>query len=254
MSCTQALLSLLLLSPCGDGGGPAMDLPIATALAAPERLESDRLRDPLRKPDEVLQFFGLQPGMSVLDLFSGGGYYTEIASRTVGPQGHVTAHNNKAYLGFVGDEIETRYRDDRLPNVTQVVAEANDLELPPATFDLALAMLTWHDFYVAEPDNGWPAIDEPTLTRKLCAALKPGAVLGVVDHVAPAGSDVRETAGKLHRIDPQRIKADLEGSCFEYEGELSVLRNPADDYTKSVFDPTVRGETDRVVYRFRRRE
>ena len=143
MTCTQALLSLLLFSPCSDGGGPAMDLVIAEALASPVRPESDRQRDALRRPDQVLAFFGIVPGMKVLDLFSGGGYYTEILSGVVGDQGHVMAHNNKAYLAFAAKELDGRFADDRLHNVESVIAEANDLELPPASLDAALAILTW---------------------------------------------------------------------------------------------------------------
>jgi predicted methyltransferase len=253
MTCTQALLSLFLFTPCNDGGGPSIDMVIAEALANPARPETDRIKDAFRRPDQVLSFFEIGPGMKVLDLFSGGGYYTELLSAVVSTEGQVVAHNNEAYLAFVGKELEQRFADGRLGNVRRILAEANDLELPAASFDAALATLTWHDFYVTDLENGWPAIDVPSLTAKLCAALKPGAVLGVIDHVAPAGSAVPETAEKLHRIDPARIKADLADSCFEYEGEINVLRNPADDYTKPVFDAAVRGRTDRVVFKFRRR-
>src|SRR5688572_17347690 len=105
MTCTQALLSLLLITPCTDGGTPAMDVAIAEALADPQRIAADRSRDPLRKPDQVLAFFEIKPGMRVLDLFSGGGYYTEILSRVVGPTGSVVAQNNQAYLDYMKDEI-----------------------------------------------------------------------------------------------------------------------------------------------------
>ena len=252
MSCAHALLSLFLFAPCTDSGGPSMDLVIAQALASPSRPESDRLRDPLRRPDQILTFFEIGPGMKVLDLFSGGGYYTEILSAVVGSEGQVVSHNNDAYLAFVGKELEQRFADGHLGNVTRVTAEADALSLPENAFDAALAMLTWHDFYITDPENGWPAIDEPGLVGKLCAALKPGAVLGVVDHVAEPGADVPGTAEKLHRIDPERIKSDLAGTCFKFEGAINVLRNEDDDHSKSVFDPAVRGKTDRVVFRFRR--
>ena len=113
-------------------------------------------------------------------------------------------------------------------------------------------MLTWHDFYYQDEENNWPAIDGPALVEKLCSAMKPGAVLGITDHVAAAGSDARETAQTLHRIDPQRIRDDLDGTCFEYEGEINVLRNPGDSVDQPMFAPAIRGRTDRVVYRFRK--
>lgn len=253
MGCTQALMTLFLLAPCDGGSGNAIDLQVAEALASPQRMAADRPNDPLRRPDLVLEFFGIEPGMTVLDLFSGGGYYTEIVSRLVGPGGRVVAHNNEAYLVFAKDSLAGRFDGERLPNVQRIKAEADDLELPAGTFDAALAMLTWHDFYYLDEANGWPAIDETAMVDKLCAALKPGGVLGVTDHVASAGSDPENAAQTLHRIDPARIRSDLESGCFSFEGEIDVLRNPQDDHSLPMFDPAIRGKTDRVVYRFRKK-
>jgi predicted methyltransferase len=246
-------MSLFLLAPCDDGGGKSAQLAIVESLASPERLEQDRDSDPLRHPEEVLAFFGIEPGMTVLDLFSGAGYYTEIVSRIVGENGKVVAHNNDAYLAYAKDTLAVRFADGRLANVERISAEANELELPLASFDVALATLTWHDFYYLDEENGWPAIDEESLTAKLCAALKPGAVLGIIDHVATAGANPAESAQQLHRIDPERIKAGLSDSCFEFEAEISVLRNPEDDHSKPMFAEGIRGHTDRVVYKFRRK-
>jgi predicted methyltransferase len=258
MDCSQAVVTLFLLVPCDQGGGhstaSSMDLAIAEALAAPGRIAADRAQDPLRRPDLVLAFFEIRPGMTVLDLFSGGGYYTEIVSRVVGNSGTVVAHNNDAYLAFAREGLAGRYDGDRLPNVERVIAEADALELGAARFDAALALLTWHDFYYVDAENGWPEIDEAAMVSKLCAALKPGAVLGVTDHVAAAGSEPTDSAQTLHRIDPQRIKDDLVGDCFAYEGEISALRNPADDLDLPMSADGIRGRTDRVVYKFRRKE
>lgn len=252
MDCAHAVLTLFLLAPCENGSGSSIDMAIAESLASPERLEQDRKIDPLRRPDQVLEFFEIEPGMTVLDLFSGGGYYTEIVSRVVGETGKVTAHNNQTYLDYEKDSLADRYRNNRLDNVERVTAEADALELPENTFDAALAMLTWHDFYYQDDENGWPAIDEVQLVQKLCSALKPGAVLGVTDHVAVTGSDPEKTGQDLHRIDPKRIRDDLGGTCFRYEGEISVLRNPGDPLDQPMFAPGIRGRTDRVVYKFRR--
>ena len=253
MNCAHAMLTLFLLAPCEISGGNSMDMAIAESLASPERIELDRKSDPLRRPDLVLEFFELKPGMTVLDLFSGGGYYTEIVSRIVGENGKVVAHNNEAYLAFAREGLEERYAGNRLSNVKRVTAEADKLDLPANTFDAALAMLTWHDFYYLDEENGWPAIDEAALMQKLCSALKPGAVLGLTDHVAVSESNPEESGQALHRIDPQRIRNDLADSCFEYEGEINVLRNPDDDLNQPMYAQGVRGRTDRVVYKFRRR-
>ncbi len=252
MTCTQALLSLLLITPCTDGGSRAMDVVIAEALAHPQRIDADRSRDPLRKPDQVLEFFEIKPGMRVLDLFSGGGYYTEILSRVVGPQGSVISHNNQAYLDYLSDELNERYADNRLPNVQRVTAEGNRLKLDESSLDAVLAILTWHDFYYGDDSFGWPDVDESALVSKLCRAMKPGAVLGIIDHVAHVGAEPRAAGQELHRVDPQHIRDDLANSCFVLEAEAGFLRNPEDQRDKVAMDPAVRGKTDRVIYKYRR--
>jgi predicted methyltransferase len=194
MNRTLTVLALFLLSPCAQGGSESLNLAIAESLAAADRLADDRKSDPLRRPDQVLEFFEVEPGMKVLDLFSGGGYYTELLSRVVGSDGEVTAHNNDAYLAYAKDVITARYADNRLPNVKRITAEATDLDLPANTLDAALVMLTWHDFYYVDPENGWPDIDESAMVEKLCNTLKPGAVLGLTDHVAATGSTPTESA------------------------------------------------------------
>lgn len=253
MNCASAVMTLLLLAPCDPPGGDTINLAIAEALASPDRFAADRESDPLRRPDLVLDFFGIAQGMTVLDLFSGGGYYSEVLSRVVGDSGRVVAHNNQAYLSYAKDTLASRYADGRLPNVERVTAEADQLEFPPNTFDAALAILTWHDFYFADLENHWPAVDRKSLTTTLCSALKPGAVLGVIDHAAAPGSDPAQTAQPLHRIDPERLRQELSGTCFEYEGELDALRNPEDDLSLSVFTKGIRGRTDRFIFRFRRK-
>ncbi len=222
------------------------------ALAAPGRLATDLEQDAQRKPAEVLEFFGVQPGMSVLDLYSGGGYFTELLAAVVGPMGRVVAHNNKAYLEGAGEELARRFADpQRLANVERLAAENNALELAPGQFDFVLLSAAYHDVYYVNEANDWPAIDGPKLLAELFAALKPGAVLGLIDHAAAPGSPA-ETGNTLHRIDAELVKRDFAAAGFVLEAESAVLRNPADDLGKGVFDPAVRGRTDRFVLRFRR--
>ncbi len=96
-------------------------------------------------------------------------------------------------------------------------------------------------------------IDGPALLAELYQAMKPGAVLGIVDHYAEAGSP-RETGGTLHRIDPEIVVTDLTKAGFILDGKSELLRNMEDDYAKNMADPTVRGKTDRFVFRFRKPE
>jgi len=225
----------------------------AAAVANTSRPEADLARDAGRKPADVLEFFGIAPGMSVLDLFSGGGYYAEILSHVVGPEGHIVAHSNSAYLNFVGDEFKARHADNRLANVDVLMAENNELELGDNQFDAIMMVLSYHDTYWVSPDDGWPKIDIPKLHAELFNSLKPGGVLGVIDHYAEAGSP-RETGGTLHRIDPGIVIAELENAGFVLDAKSDLLRNMEDDHSLGVFDPSVRGKTDRFVLRFKKPE
>ena len=266
MQITKLLtLALLALAGCSKAPAPAPQqttddaagmaaTPAAAvhelAVASPARTDADRERDTGRKPGKVLEFFGIAPGMTVLDMFSGGGYYTEMLSHIAGPEGRVVAHTNSAYAGFVGDEAVNRFADNRLANVEILLAENNELQLPAAEFDAVMLILAYHDIYYVDAANGWPKIDGPRLLAELQQALKPGGILAVVDHFAAAGSP-RETGGSLHRIDPQIVISELEAEGFVLEAKSDVLRNMDDDYSKGMFDPEVRGKTDRFVLKFR---
>ena len=224
--------------------------PITASLASEGRLESDLALDDKRRPDKVLAFFGIEPGMTVFELFAGGGYYSEIVSGVVGDEGEVWSHNNAAYVAYTQAEIDKRFKPGRLSNVKRIRAENNELDLPDETFDAALFVLAYHDVYWVDEKNGWPKIDGPAMLAEIFRAMKPGAVLGVVDHVATPGSPA-ETGGTLHRIDPVLLRRDLEAAGFIFDGQSDVLRNPGGDHSLPINDPAVRRQTDRVVYRFR---
>jgi predicted methyltransferase len=256
---------LLLCAGCAERSeppaSPAAATPPATAtaavdyssaLSAPRRTAADRDEDARRKPADVLAFFGVRPGMTVLDLFSGSGYYTELLAAVVGPAGRVVAHNNSAYLDGLEAELAQRYdAPPRLANVERVTAENDALEFESGRFDFVLLSNVYHDVYYADPANGWPAIDGAKLVAELFASMKPGGTLGLIDHAAAPGSPA-ETGGTLHRIDPDIVKRDFAAAGFMLEAESNVLRNSADDLRKGVFDPAVRDQTDRFILRFRR--
>jgi len=237
----------------------ASDCPeIDAAVANLNRPDADRDRDEGRMPADVLCFFEVEAGEHVLDLFSGGGYYTEIVAGVVGSDGAVMAHNNKAFLAYVKDQLTERNIEDRLPNVKQLAVEANDLILEPSHFDTILMVLAFHDLYYVTEDDTWPAIEVPRILSALYDGLKPGGVVGIVDHVGnamtPRGSvdEIRTAVNAVHRIDPAIIKADMEAAGFVLEAESNLLRNPEDDLDKPMWAEGIRGKTDRVVYRFRK--
>jgi len=163
----------------------------------------------------------------------------------------VIAHTNQAYMQFADKEsYRKRYADGRLAQTETIIAEADDLELDDRSLDAALLVLTWHDFLFADPENGWQSIDEDRLVKKLCTAMKPGAVLGLIDHVANPGSNPAVVASKLHRVDPQVVRDSFADSCFQLQEEADFLRNPDDDHTLPVFDSSIRRKTDRFVFKF----
>lgn len=229
---------------------PAADQSVINqAVNNASRPSADVERDINRKPAEVLQFFGIEPGMNVLDIFAGGGYYTEILNHIVGEEGSVTLYNNGGWDGFVANGVAERLADNRLPNVVSLVAEANEVNFTPASFDAAIFVLGFHDLYYV--DEFWPAIDAGDFLDSIYEGLKPGGILGIVDHAALPGSAV-DVANTLHRIDPEKIQSDMQQAGFLFEAESMVLRNTDDDRSKPMGDPEVRGLTDRVVYLFRK--
>ena len=239
-------------APAAPAGQRTAGVDYRAVLAVPGRTPADIEQDSWRKPAEVLEFFRVQPGMSALDLFAGAGYFTPLLSAVVGPTGRVVAHNNKAYLDGVGDDFVRLFEGPQaLRNAERLTAEGNELELEPGSFDFVLLSAVYHDVYFVNEARNWPRIDGPRLLAELFAAMRPGATLGLIDHAAEPGSPA-ETGGTLHRIDPEIVKRDFAAAGFVLDAESDVLRNPADDLTKGVFDPAVRFKTDRFVLRFRR--
>lgn len=223
---------------------------VTKALADPRRPAADVVRDGARHPAELIAFAGVKPGDRVADYFAGGGYFTRILSDVVGPKGRVYA--------IIPAEMARNCDPSEFAGARKVAAEGTYrnvavLTRPAAGFapakplDAIWSSQNYHDLY----DGFMEGLDVAAADKTLFAALKPGGVLLVVDHVAEAGSGVRDTETR-HRIDPARIKSDLEAAGFVFEDESSALRNPADDHALRVFDPKVRGRTDQVVLKFRR--
>lgn len=228
--------------------------PIEDAVNHSERLKVDRELDVARKPIDVLSFFGIKEGMKIFDVTSGGGYYTELVARIVGPDGHVVAHNVYAAADvFAKDEIAERYSKIRIPGVTRVISEFKDIDLGVEQFDAVLMILAYHDVYFAETGETfvWTQTNSSAFLKTIYDGLKPGGVVGLVDHADELGASIENVAA-LHRIDPAIVRRDFAAAGFVLEAEADFLANPDDDYSKSVFDPAVRRNTDRFVIRFRK--
>lgn len=243
---TRLILSLLLATTTI----PAMSAPrdYAPAIAFKGRPADAVAMDASRKPAEVLDFMRLKRGMKVLDMVTGGGYYAEIMARVVGPKGSVVAFEP---AGFLDDKAKTAL--DALAAREPNFKLTTDLPgaFVPASYDFAMLHLNYHDFYWESAEYKVPRTDPNMVLAGLFSAMKPGGIVAVVDHVGMPG-DTRAIVDKLHRIDPATVKADFLRAGFVLEAESPLLRVAADDHTKLVFDPAVRGKTDRFAFRFRK--
>ena len=226
---------------------------VAAAVADTANRTADNVKlDEGRKPAELLTFFGLKPGMQVLDMFGANKYWAEIMAPAIGPKGHVTVWQASQFLT---DKRKADF-DAFTANQTNVSLISSPFEapdLPKARFDFALINLDYHDVYWENAERKVVRQDPDVWLKTLYGAMKPGGIVGVVDHIALPNTDTRATVEKLHRIDPEVIKADFKRAGFELVDTSDMLRNPADDHTLLVFDPKIRGKTDRAVFKFRKR-
>lgn len=217
-------------------------------LASKVRTASDLKRDKTAKPDEIIAFSGIKQGMVVADIFGGGGYYSELLSQVVGPQGKVYLHNNKAYLRFVDKELKARVKGNRLTNVIDYKREAEDLDFSDNSLDAIFFVLGYHDLY--HRSDNWQ-VDANDFVTQLQKALKPGGLLLIVDHSAPEGTDTKHSQ-KLHRIDELYVKKELMSKGFEFIKAGEMLRNTQDSRKISPFRPEIRRKTDRFVQLFKK--
>ena len=218
--------------------------PVARALADPARADQQG-DDARRQAAAVVAFSGLKPGQTVVDYLPGSGYWTRIFSGVVGAKGRVYA---------VWPAAGARYAEKSLPalkarGLANVTAEVQATNLPtaPTPVDLVWTVQNYHDI----PNKG---AGEPAL-RAFDAAvfrmLKRGGTYVIIDHADKPGSEMTGT-DTTHRIDPAAVKRQVTSAGFTFVGESRVLRNPADDHSKNVFDPAIRGKTDQFVYKFRK--
>ncbi|MCH4090681.1 class I SAM-dependent methyltransferase [Acetobacter sp.] len=228
-------------------GSQVRTLPIAAALSNKDRPEADRARDRTRKPAELLAFAGMGPGMKVADIMPGQGYFTRIFSNVVGKTGHVyalVAAERVAEKPSAADAVKAIAAEPAFSNVSVLAESMLALSLPEPV-DMAWTSQNYHDVY------GRGVEAALAFDRSVFNILRPGGVYMVIDHVAAAGS-TEDTAKTLHRIDPALIRSQVEKAGFVFESESSALRNAQDTHAASVFDETIKGHTDQVVYKFRK--
>jgi len=246
-------ITLLSLSVCSVGRADTVPLtPVAveSAISDPRRPDDQVKLDVTRKPALSVVFSEAKAGDRIADVMSGNGYFTRILSDVVGPSGHVYAYIPTEQIAHCSPReiagTQAIVRDSSYRNVTLLTGSLTDFRLPK-DLDLVWMSQSYHDLH----DSFLGPANVAVLNRAIFDALKPGGVFLVIDHVAEAGSGLRDTE-TLHRIDPVRMQSEIEAAGFVFESESTALRNADDDHKLAIFDPSIRGNTDQVLFRFRR--
>ncbi|HJS41234.1 MAG TPA: methyltransferase [Sphingomicrobium sp.] len=250
----RKFFSITLALALALGSAPAWAEPadVAAAVAnSSARSEANLKLDEDRKPSELLAFFGLERGMRVIDMFGANRYWAEIISPAIGPEGQLIVWQPTQ---FMNDKRKADF-DAFAAKVGNTALISTPFEAPALganAYDFMIMNLDYHDVYWQNPERKIGRMEPDAWLKRIYAAMKPGAVVGIVDHAANPGGDTREVVEKLHRIDPAVVKADFQRAGFVLEGESQLLRNPADDHSLNVFDDKIRGKTDRFVLKFRK--
>ena len=227
-----AAAALLLGACAGTAPSSAPTLSkdrIAQILASPDRRAADRTNDIRRKPDQMLAFIGLRPGMVALDLAAGGGYTTELIARAVGPAGRVYGQSRQPNPAA---PLAERAKNPAAANIVPIVRKFED-PVPPEVasngLDLVTLMFNYHDL-------GWIGADRAQMNRAVFATLKPGGMYVIADHSGRPGTGISES-GTLHRIEEAFLRREVEAAGFRLAEEGNFLRNPADPRDKNTPDP-----------------
>jgi predicted methyltransferase len=211
---------------------------IAAAVADSLRPEADTARDAVRKPAEIVAFAGVKPGSVVAELAPGGGYYTRVLAKSVGPNGKVYALMPAFFANRPGGLDAINALAAQYGNVEVVVIDYATTKLPQPV-DLVWTTENYHDMA-----NG----DIAAVNKWAFGALKPGGIYFVEDHSAPGtGTSATST---LHRIDPAAVKEQVGAAGFTLEAESDILHNPNDPHTANPRE--VQPTSDKFALRFRK--
>ena len=237
-----ALIGAALLGACSMAPTPA---DYHAIVAAPDRTDADRKTDERRKPEQLLAFTGVRPGMTVLDMGAGGGYSTELMARAVGPSGSVWGQDSAEAGERAKQAFEARLKSPVMQHVSRVEQPFDD-PIPPGVHDLDL--ITFFFFY---HDTTYMHVDRAKMDAALFAALKPGGILVIADHSARVGDGA--TVGKtFHRIEESTVKREVQAAGFRFVEEGDFLRNPGDPRNTLVFRSPV--PVDEFVLKFQKPE
>ena len=202
------------------------------------------------KLSELIRFARVDAGSTVIDVYPGDGDWTRLFSDVVGSEGRVYSFVPAEVAHFKNDPVglmRTLAKEPGRENVDAV--SSNLVAMPEATqpADVLWMHLFYHDLHTALiQDRGATA---GAFNRAVYERLKPGGRYVIIDHAAAAGSGT-SAARSLHRIDPATVREEVEAAGFVLDAMSPLLANKDDPHSIKVFDPTVKGETDRFIYRF----
>lgn len=211
------------------------------AIADSRRLPEEVARDPLRKPADMLELTQLAPGEAIADIRPEEGYFTRLFAPVVGDAGRVYAfvpNQTAARENAFGDTLASSYG-----NVERVTGKLEEM-----TFDRPLDVVfmgeEYHDFVIPRFN-----VDIAALNRRVFQVLKPCGRYVIMDHQAADGAGI-SVAGTLHRIEAAELRRQVEAAGFVFNGRSYAVSMPDDDHSLTVFDPSIRGRSDRFAYRF----
>lgn len=244
MGCSEAQVST----------APTVDH-LAAAIASPARSDANRARDDFRHPYETLQFFGIQTDMTVVEISPGGGWYTEILAPYLQANGllyaaHFPAETNSDFYKRSRANFVERVANDRHFSkviVTEFSPTASAAIAPAESADLVVTFRNLHNWYMGGQDEA-----VQSAFQQFYNALKPGGVLGVVDHRLPESRSDEEMASSGYIKESYAIRM-AEAVGFELAERSEINANPNDtaDHPGGVWTlpPTLRlGDEDRDIY------
>jgi predicted methyltransferase len=199
---------------------------------------------------ELIRFARVDTGSTVIDVYPGDGDWTRLFSDIVGPEGRVYSFVPAEVAHFKNDPVGRMRTLAREPGRENVDAVSADLvAMPEATqpADVLWLHLFYHDLHTSliQARGATAAL----FNQVVFGRLKPGGFYVIVDHVAAVGVGTND-AQSLHRIEPVSVREEVEAAGFVLDAESTLLADKGDTHSIKVFDPSIKGETDRFAYRF----
>ena len=270
-----AAASLLFLGGCAGSGFDHLPKPLTTQqiaqiVASADRTAADRTNDLRRKPEQMLAFLAISPGMTALDVSAGGGYTTELLARAIGPTGAVYGQRPPPRSPSLPAAAPAQPEGESRPGTTQTprslsptaagprdpaapiierdgrmreagapaaplipVIQPFENPVPTALGDERLDLVTLMFNY---HDLGHLGVDRAVMNRAIFRALKPGGSYVIADHAGRPGTGISES-GTLHRIEEAFLRKEVEQAGFRLSEEGTFLRNPNDPRSQNTPDP-----------------